>query len=115
MRLAIVVRRFSDRGGIESNVLALARHLVAKKHHVQIVCQRVEGEAARVDAEIVHVGAPGVLGETARLFWFARNAAREVARLDPDVSYTASHAHGVSVARRNFPQKSSSHAADADT
>lgn len=99
MRIALVVRRFSPRGGIESNMLAFAKWLVARQHHVQVICQRVEGEAETAGAEIIPVSAPGILGETARLYWFAKRAAAELERLRPDVSYGASHVYGVSVAR----------------
>jgi UDP-glucose:(heptosyl)LPS alpha-1,3-glucosyltransferase len=98
MRIGLAVRRLSPRGGLESNVLALARYLVDRGHALTVVCQRVE-EGGEVDARIVRVGAPGVLGNTAKIVFFARRAAAALARAGTDVSLTSSHVAGPTVVR----------------
>ncbi len=98
MRVALAVRRLSPRGGLESNVLALARFLAGRGHAVTVVCQRVE-PGGEVDAAIVRVGVPGVLGNTARTAFFARRAGAALRRLDVDASFTSSHVAGPTVVR----------------
>lgn len=96
MRIAIAVRRLSERGGLESNVLALARFLVRRGHQLQVVCHRAEAE---LDAEILFVSAPGMFGEATRIRWFANHAAKKLASLAADVSFTSSHVYGADVVR----------------
>ncbi len=77
-------------------MLALSRYLVARGHHLQIVCQRAE---EKIDAEIFLVSAPGIFGEPARLLWFASRAAKKIASLSAEVSFTSSHVYGADVVR----------------
>ncbi|MCB9645030.1 MAG: glycosyltransferase family 4 protein [Deltaproteobacteria bacterium] len=97
MRVAIAVRRLSARGGMEGNVLALARRLVARGHAVTVVCQRAD--ECLLDAEVVRIPVLGALGETAKLLSFARGAARALAGLGADVTFTSGHVAGPRVVR----------------
>jgi UDP-glucose:(heptosyl)LPS alpha-1,3-glucosyltransferase len=98
MRVGIVVRRLSPRGGLEGNVLGLARHLARCGHRLEVFCQRRD-PAAELDAEIVPVPAPSLFGEAVKLEVFAARAAARVRARRPDVTFTSGHAFGVDVVR----------------
>ena len=98
MRVGIAVRRLSARGGLEGNVLALARRLTARGHAVTVVCQRADPELG-LDAELVRVPVLGFGGETAKLLSFARGAERALARAPVDVTFTSGHVAGADVVR----------------
>ncbi len=95
MKLAVVVRRLSSKGGLEQNVLALTEHL-ARHHQVHVICQRAE---AATMAQLHPVSAPGWLGEGVRQRWFARSAQRALASLSVANSYTGGRVPGVRVVR----------------
>lgn len=98
MRVGLAVRRLSARGGLEGNVLALARRLEARGHAVRVVCQRADPDLG-LAAEVRRVLVPAALGETVKLLAFARAAERALAGLGVDVTFTSGHVAGVDVAR----------------
>ncbi|MEQ9498338.1 MAG: glycosyltransferase family 4 protein [Deltaproteobacteria bacterium] len=80
MRVAILIRRFSTRGGNERQAFELARHLCGAGHDVHVYCHKADETAVLPDAN-VHV-LPGIrFDPTAAMLSYAWSTRRLVRRL----------------------------------
>ncbi|MBK6688098.1 MAG: glycosyltransferase family 4 protein [Deltaproteobacteria bacterium] len=97
MKVGVAVRRWSERGGLERNVLGLVRHLVARGHQVEVVAQRREVEVPGV--LVRPVGMSGLWPEALKVGRFSALAARALAEGGYDVTFTSGHVAGPDVVR----------------
>jgi UDP-glucose:(heptosyl)LPS alpha-1,3-glucosyltransferase len=96
--IAVAVRRFSKRGGLEKNVFAIIQHLAGRGHKVRVLAHRLEAELPS-GATFEPVPAPALFGEAARMLWFSRAVQKRLAQRPAEVSFTASHVAGPEVVR----------------
>lgn len=97
MKVGITIRRWSERGGLEGNVLGLARHLVDRGHEVHVVAQRFEADAHGVATHRLD-GVPA-WPEWRRIQRFSSIAARALVEIGCDVTFTSSAVTGPEVVR----------------
>ncbi|MBK8011536.1 MAG: glycosyltransferase family 4 protein [Deltaproteobacteria bacterium] len=97
MKVGIAVRRWSERGGLEGNVLELARYLSGRGHEVHIVAHRIEADVPGI---VTHrVEDVPTWPEWHRIQRFSSAAARALVRLRSDVTFTSSAVAGPDVVR----------------